>query len=133
MTLIELNRYFELVSNLARTKELLDNLRAAAYPASPALTGMPHTPGIKDKVGDLAIEITDMETRMAYIQKEIEVQKSQVEEFVLTIEDNYLRIIFRLRFERGLAWRDVARVVGGGNTEETVRAACYRYLRRLSQ
>ena len=57
MTLIELNRYFELVSNLARTKELLDNLRAAAYPASPVLTGMPHAPGVKDKVGDLAVEI----------------------------------------------------------------------------
>ena len=100
MTLIELNRYFELVSNLARTKELLDNLRAAAYPASPALTGMPHAPGVKDKVGDLAVEIADLETRKEYIEKEIRRQKSKVEEFVATIDDYYLRTLFRLHPQR---------------------------------
>ena len=132
MTLIELNRYFELVSNLARTKELLDNLRAAAYPASPTLTGMPHAPGVKDKVGDLAVEIADLETRTEYIQKEIEVQKSVVEEFVETIDDYYLRTIFRLRFKRGLSWKEVAIVVGGRNSEEGVKSACYRYLKKVA-
>ena len=130
MTLIELNRYFELVSNLARTKELLDNLRAAAYPASPALTGMPHAPGVKDKVGDLAVEIADLETRKEYIEQENEAQKSIVEEFVQTIDDPYLRTLFRLRFERGLSWKEVAYVLGGGNTEKNVKESCYRYLRK---
>ena len=132
MTLIELNRYFELVSNLARTKELLDNLRAAAYPASPALTGMPHAPGVKDKVGDLAVEIADLETRKEYIEKEIRRQKSKVEEFVATIDDYYLRTLFRLRFERGLSWKEVANIVGGRNSEESVKSACYRYLRKVA-
>lgn len=132
MTLIELNRYFELVSNLARTKELLDNLRAAAYPASPALTGMPHAPGVKDKVGDLAVEIADLETRKEYIEKEIRLQKSKVEEFVATIDDYYLRTLFRLRFERGLSWKEVANIVGGRNSEESVKSACYRYLRKVA-
>lgn len=130
MTLMELNRYFELVSNLARTKELLDNLRAAAYPASPALTGMPHAPGVKDKIGDLAAEIADLDIRRQYIEKEIECQKSVVEEFVQTIDDPYLRTLFRLRFERGLSWKEVAYVLGGGNTEKNVKEACYRYLKK---
>lgn len=132
MTLIELNRYFELVSNLSSTKELLDNLRAAAYPASPALTGMPHASGVKDKVGDLAVEIADLETRRDYIEKEIARQKVKVEKFVLTIDDYYLRTIFRLRFERGLAWKEVASIVGGRNSEEGVKSACYRYLRKVA-
>ena len=132
MTLIELNRYFELVSNLARTKELLDNLRAAAYPASPALTGMPHAPGVKDKVGDLAVEIADLDIRRQYIEAEIEAQKEKVEEFVATIDDYYLRTIFRLRFERGLSWKEVATIVGGRNSEESVKSACYRYLRKVA-
>lgn len=132
MTLIELNRYFELVSNLARTKELLDNLRAAAYPASPALTGMPHAPGVKDKIGDLAVEIADLETRKEYIENEISHQKSKVEEFVSTIEDYYLRTLFRLRFERGLSWKEVATIIGGRNSEESVKSACYRYLRKVA-
>ena len=133
MTLIELNRSFELVSNLARTKELLENLRAAAYPGSPALTGMPHAPGVRDKVGDLAVEIADLETRREYIEREIAAQKSKVEKFVITIEDNYLRTIFRLRFERGLSWKEVAVIIGGRNSEENVKASCYRYLKKLSR
>ena len=132
MTLQELNRYFELLGRLAQTNELLENLRAAAYPSSPALTGMPHATGVKDKIGDLAVEIADMEARQKYIEAEIAVQKEEVEKFVSEIEDNFLRVIFRLRFERGLSWRKVAHIVQGGNTEETVRAACYRYLRKLS-
>lgn len=132
MTLIELNRYFELVSNLDRTKELLDNLRAAAYPASPALTGMPHAPGVKDKIGDLAVEIADLETRKEYIENEISHQKSKVEEFVSTIDDYYLRTLFRLRFERGLSWKEVANIIGGRNSEEGVKSACYRYLRKVA-
>lgn len=132
MTLMELNRYFELVSNLARTKELLDNLRAAAYPASPALTGMPHAPGVKDKIGDLAAEIADLDIRRQYIEKEIGEQKTKVEKFVETIDDYYLRTIFRLRFERGLAWKEVATIVGGRNSEESVKSACYRYLKKVA-
>lgn len=132
MTLIELNRYFELVSSLARTNELLENLRAAAYPASPALTGMPHAPGVKDKIGDLAIEIADLDIRKKYIENEIQIQKEKVEKFVESIEDYYIRTIFRLRFKRGLSWKEVAATVGGRNTEESVKSVCYRYLKKVA-
>lgn len=131
MTLIELNRYFDLVASLARTKELLENLRAAAYPGGQVLTGMPHAPGIKDKVGDLAVEIADLETRKAYIENEITKQKATVEDFVQTIDDPYMRTLFRLRFERGLSWKEVALVLGGGNSEENAKNSCYRYLKKL--
>lgn len=132
MTLIELNRYFELVSNLARTKELLENLRAAAYPGGQVLTGMPHAPGVRDKIGDLAAEIADLDIRRQYIEQEIKSQKSKVEKFVETIDDYYLRTIFRLRFERGLSWKEVATIIGGRNSEESVKSACYRYLRKVA-
>lgn len=132
MRLIELNRYFELINSLVRTNELLENLRAAAYPASPTLTGMPHAPGVKDKIGDLAVEIADLKTRIEYIESEIEKQKTAVEEFVESIEDYYIRTIFRLRFKRGLSWKEVATLVGGRNTEESVKSACYRYLKKLA-
>lgn len=132
MTLIELNRYFDLVSSLARTKELLENLRNAALPGAQVLTGMPHAPGVKNKVGDLAVEIADLDIRRQYIEAEIEAQKEKVEEFVATIDDYYLRTIFRLRFERGLSWKEVATIVGGRNSEESVKSACYRYLRKVA-
>lgn len=131
MTLIELNRYFDLVSSLKTTQELLSNLYVAAQPGAQVLTGMPHASGVVDKIGDLASEIADLKTREEYIQTEIAAHKAEVETFVSSIDDSFLRTIFRLRFERGLSWKDVASIVGGRNTEENVRASCYRYLKRL--
>lgn len=133
MTLVELNRYFDLKSDLTKTQELLSNLWAAAHPGAQVFSCVPHSPGISDKVGDLGAEIADLTTREEYIKAEISAHKAEVEEFVSSIDDVFLRTIFRLRFERGLSWKDVAVVVGGRNSEENVKAACYRYLKKLSR
>ena len=50
---------------------MLQSLRDAACPGAAALTGMPHTPGIKDKVGDLAAEIVDMDARVGFLEEEV--------------------------------------------------------------
>lgn len=44
------------------------------------------------------------------------------------IHDNRTKLIFKLRFLCGFPWADVADVIGGRNTEEAVKSACYRYL-----
>ena len=64
MTLKELNGHFVLRERLARAKEMLASLQAAACPGAQVLTGMPHAPGVSDKVGDLAVEIADLEGRI---------------------------------------------------------------------
>ena len=89
---------------------------------------MPHTPGIKDKVGDLAVEIADMDERISYLEGEIERVKAPIVEWIKTIDNDQTRLIFRLRFIRGLAWKEVAAVIRGGNTEASVKNICYRYL-----
>lgn len=128
LTLQELNRYFELQARLKQAKEMLSSLREAAHPGGQVLTGMPHAPGVKDKVGDLAIEIADLSERISYMEAEIAEKQSELSRFIDSIKEDHLRMIFRLRFLRGLAWKDVAAVVGGHNTEYGVKAACYRYL-----
>lgn len=133
MSLEELNTYFDLIDRLKQAKEVLKNLENAVCPGAQVLTGMPRASGVKDKLGDLAAEIVDVEARIAYLEKEIDTHKETIENFVISIDDIYLRTIFRLRFERGLAWKTVAAVVGGGNTEDNVKAACYRYLKKLSR
>lgn len=128
MTLQELSRHFKLRERLDRDLELLKSLEAAACPGAQALTGMPHAPGVRDKVGDLAVEIADLKERIRYLEAEIENEEREVARFISAIEDEQLRIIFRLRFIRGLTWGEVAAVVGGRNTEEAVKASAYRYL-----
>ena len=128
MTLGELNALFQLKKQLEKNTEMLESLRAAAAPSSPALTGMPHAPGVKDKVADLAIEIADLEERVAFLSEEIHTQERTAAAWIDGIENDQTRMIFRLRFIRAFAWAKVAAAIGGHNTEDGVKSMCYRYL-----
>lgn len=130
MTLEELNEYFHLLGQLNKARELLASLEAAAAPRSPQLDGMPRAPGYSDRVGELATEIADMRTRVAELENEERWEGIEVSRFIDGIPDDQARLIFRLRFLRGLCWGEVAAIVGGGNTENSVKCICYRYLRR---
>lgn len=128
MTLQELSHHFKLRERLERDTDLLKSLEAAACPGAQVLTGMPHASGVRDKVGDLAVEIADLKERIRYLEAEIEAEELEVSRFIAEIPDEQLRVVFRLRFIRGLTWGEVAAVVGGRNTEEAVKASVYRYI-----
>ena len=121
MTLQELSQYYKLRERLKRDEEILESLRAAACPGAQNLSGMPHAPGVRDKVAD-------MTERIRYLKEEIGRAEAAVTEFVESIENDQTRMIFRLRFLRCLTWGEVAAVIGGRNTEDGVKSACYRYL-----
>ena len=129
MTLAELNWHFELRDKLARAQETLATLRQKALPGAAAMTGMPHAPGVSDKVGNLAAEIADMEASIAYLEEEVKAHEGHVLAFIQTIEDPQLRIVFRLRFVRGLSWKEVSQVLGPYTSEKSVSLMCYKYLR----
>lgn len=128
MTLQELNEYMTLGETIIRDMELLENLEAAALPGAQNLTGMPHAHGVKDRLGDLAAEIADMRTDISELEQEREKKKTEIEKFIRRIPDARIKLIFRLRFIRGLAWKEVAGILGRWNTEEGVKRAAYRYM-----
>lgn len=128
VTLQELSQYFKLREQLARNEEILESLEATACPRAQVLTGMPHMPGVKDKVGDLAVEILDMKERIRFLEEEIAREDVKVSAFIAGIKNDQTRMIFRLRFLRCLTWGEVAAVIGGRNTESAVKNMCYRYL-----
>lgn len=129
MTLQELSRYYKLRVRIEEDKEVLASLRGKAVPASPSLSGMPHAPGVGDKVGDLAVEIADVEKSICKLEEKADAEKHKLLELINTIDDSWIRTLFRLRFVRCLTWAEVAAVVGGRNTEGSVKTTCYRYLR----
>lgn len=127
MTLQELNAHFQLRSRLNSEEQTLEALKEVAYP-SQALDRIPKTPGYKDRVGDLAVEIADLQERIRFMREEIDRQEADITEFISSIDDGNMRITLRLRFLRCLTWGEVAEVIGGRNTEEGVKTACYRFL-----
>lgn len=128
MTLEELDSVFKLKNRLQNALELEQTLRDAAYPGGQRLDGMPHGTGVKDKVGDLAVELADLATSIEALEREIKRKERRIEKWIKTIEDETVRMIFRLRFLRGLPWKEVARYVGRYATESSVKSAAYRYL-----
>lgn len=127
MTLQELNEHFHLRSRLNSESQTLRSLYDTAYPKT-NLDGMPRSPGFKDRVGDLAVEIADLTERVRFMQEEVGQQEKTIVAFIDTINDGNMRTILRLRFLRCLTWGEVAAVIGGRNTEEGVKTSCYRFL-----
>ena len=128
MTLEELNQFLALRQTLLRDEEILASLEARAVPGAQVLTGMPHAPGVSNKVELFAVEIADMKERIRELQAQIAEEAVTVEAFIAGIEPDWTRMMFRLRYIRAFPWKAVADIMGGGNTEESVKMTCYRYL-----
>lgn len=128
MTLLELEQYRKLKIRQEDAVRMIEELRGRAVPGSPSLDGMPHRSGVSDKVGTLAIMIADLEAKLPMYERQIKKEHERVEEFIRGIEDDKTRMIFRLRFQAGKTWKEVADVMGRWQTENSVRSRVYRFL-----
>lgn len=66
------------------------------------------------------------EYRLERYQKEL----IEVETFIDGIDNVLTQQVFILRFVKGYRWSKVAMEIGGGNTEDSVRKVCSRYLEK---
>ena len=130
MTLQELSKYYDIQMTLEKDREALERLRQRITPASPQLTGMPHTPGVRDKVGDLAVELADMDERIRWLEELAAQENPKVEAYCKSIVDARMYLVFRLRFIRCYSWAEVAGVLGKGYTEDGVSRMAYNYLNK---
>lgn len=128
MTLTELEAYRILKIRHQDAIQMIEELRGRAKPGSPALDSMPHGSGVNDKVGTLAIMIADLEAKLPMYERQILKEHDQVEYFIGSIDDDLTRMIFRLRFQAGKSWKEVAGILGQYQTEASVKSRCYRYL-----
>ena len=74
------------------------------------------------------VQATEDNQKTLVTVRKLEMKKREIENFIDNIEDSLTRRIFRLRFIEGFNWVKVAREVGGGNTADGVKKACYRYM-----
>lgn len=131
MTLQDLNRYLALQKQLDSARESLLDLQDAAVPGAQVLTGMPHAPGVKDKVGNLAIMIADTKTEIERMEQELAAMEADVDAFIRTIPNVELRNIFRFRFLLRLSWEDIAEMCRWRYTETALRKRVITYLERF--
>lgn len=64
------------------------------------------------------------------LKAESEQSVNDVLVFINGIEDAHIRRIVTMRYVDGLKWRQIAKNVGGGNTEDSVRKTVERFLEK---
>ena len=128
MTLKELSQLYYLNREIEMDQQRLRELEVKALPGAQVITGMPHGSGVSDVVGRYAAEIADLRGIIEAKHQQCLYERSRLERYIAGIDDSLLRQIFTYRFINGLPWRQVAACIGGGNTADSVRMACYRYL-----
>ena len=130
MTLKELSQLYYLNREIAADQKRLDELNLMiGAPSSPPISDMPRAPhGVESKVERLAAEIVDLQAIIAARQIQCIHERARLERWISEIPDSLTREIFKCRFVECMSWLQVARNVGGGNTEGSVKMICYRYL-----
>lgn len=129
MTLKELSQLYYLNREIEMDQRRLEELRTKAEsPGSPCYDGMPKSTALDSKVERYAAEIADLEAIIAAKQEQCIHERKRLERYINDIDDSRLRMIFKLRFVKGLQWSQVAAHIGGNNTAKSVSKACYRYL-----
>ena len=127
MTLQQLNEHLHTLWEYQAASDRLEALRAVVLGAQ-KFDGMPHGSGVSNKVEQLAIILSDQENDVQRLEKILQRSSEIVKGFVDEIPDNHQKLVFKLRFQCGMSWAEVAKALGGKNTQESVKMMCYRYL-----
>ena len=122
MTLEQVNDYFYLKYRIDQLTEYIRRLEEATQPKSPDLSGMPHSPSPKDKLGDLIPKIADAEKE----KEECKAKLDEIEQFFASIRRPKIRSIITYRYKYQLQWNEVAERMG--LSEDSVKKAWYRVL-----
>ena len=133
MTRKQLNQHFKLLEKKEKTQELRAALFDAAGPGASKVTGMPHANTINDKVGNIAVEIADLDARIEYLQAEIKESERDILAFIAGIDDDRIRIALRLHYINGKPWKEVSSTLGKHISEDSVQSACYRYFKNRTE
>lgn len=135
MTLKELSQLYWLKKEIEYDQKRLKQLETVDVQAS-KLTGMPYTPPlIYDPMAEKVVTIVAFKEELQEALQEA-IKRSRAEElkimnYINSIDDSFIRLIFKLRFVDCKTWWQVAWEVGGNNTADSVKKFCYRYIRKM--
>ena len=129
MTKKELSQLYWLNREIDNNKKRLAELEDAATDTSFKITGLPHVAGISDKTA-IAAEIADTKAIIKAKTDISVVEYNRLNRYIASVDDSLMRQILTYRHINGLSWKQVAENVGGGNTEDSVRKAHNRYLKK---
>lgn len=130
MTLRELSKLYYLKKTIERNTLRLAELNSRLQPGSMNIDGMPRNPNTKNLLEEIVPLILEAKERIEEEQAQFVREQIKIEQYIRSVEDYQIRLILHYRFVDLMPWNQVARKIGGNNTEDGVKKACYRFLKR---
>jgi len=132
LTKEELKQIYYINKEIKMWQKELERLQCKSLIKGQEITGLPFgNGGNTDKVGDMAVDMADIETIIRGKLAEIQVQRKKIIEYIDGIEDSLLRQIVFLRNVSCMSFRQISIEIGGGNTEEGIKKLYYRHLDKI--
>ena len=124
----ELSQLYWLNKEIAREKQRLEELECAARGGTAKLSGMPHVDGTTRAQEQYAVLIAEQRDLVELKVRQLVIEYNRLNRYIASVDDSLIRQILSLRYVDGMSWLQVAIKVGGGNTADSVKKQCYRFL-----
>ena len=112
---------------IKRGKKKIAEMEERLQPGGTSMDGMPHGSSRKNPIEELVPVIADLQEQV----RRYEAEKKALEDFIDSVEDYHIRSILLHYYVDDLTWNQVAAMVGGNNTEDSIRKACSRFLEKF--
>ena len=129
MTLKELSEVYYIDKEIKKDKAQLKELEERSTSTSQTYSHTPSAHSADSKVERYATAIADLQETIRLNEIRLTETRAKITRWINAISDSQTRLIFKLRFLWLLGWDDVAEEIGGGNTSDSVKKRCYRYLK----
>ena len=127
----ELNRLYYLRRLIAREKERLEVLNSHLMNTGMNFSGLPRGESTDAHRLELAVaELIAAKEKIDKKKEEYAREQMKLEKYINSVEDLRMRYILTLRFVDMNSYRQIARKLGGGNTEDSVRMSIKRFLQK---
>lgn len=118
ITIKQLREYRHTKANILLLKTELDEL---------ILQSSAHEGGRSSAVSDTVARIVLQREKTRRRIEALTERQSAVEDYIAQCSD-YYGLLLRWHYIEGRTWTSIALTIGGGNTEDSVRKACHRYV-----
>lgn len=118
ITIKQLREYRHTKANILLLKTELDEL---------ILQSSAHEGGRSSAVSDTVARIVLQREKTRRRIESLTERKAAVEDYIAQCSD-YYGLLLRWHYIEGRTWTSIALTIGGGNTEDSVRKACHRYV-----
>lgn len=131
MTVKELSEVYYIQKIINRYDEKIAQLYASLEPGGMNLSGMPRDPSPKNRMVEVIAKVDELKRKKRIEEAKQQVARVKLDKFIEECDNPQIRIILMYRFVDFLKWGAVAAKLGGNNTEDSVKKACYRFLKKI--